>query len=132
MNIAYLIIAGAMLGISVGIVFITLGKVVGISGISKGLLQKVESWRIAFLVGIIGSGILFQILFPQNFDTPKTGSFALILGGLFVGFGTSLCNGCTCGHGICGNARFSQRSMIATLIFIATGAFTVWMRGGVQ
>ncbi len=130
MDIIPLVIAGAMLGLSVGIIFITLGKVAGISGIAAGVFSpERETWKFAFLAGLISSGALLYFLYPASFTVPAVGPLGLIIGGVLVGFGTRIGNGCTCGHGICGNARFSKRSILATLTFIATGAITVFIGG---
>ncbi len=130
MNILTLIIAGAMLGVSVGLVFITVGKVAGISSIANGALARnPQQWKLAFLLGLVACGGLLFAFFPSSFSQPDLSNSGLIIGGLLVGFGTRISNGCTAGHGICGNARFSKRSILATLTFITTGALTVFVGG---
>lgn len=83
-------------------------------------------WRLTFLAGLLMGPLLVGFFKPDllRADFPVTGPL-LILGGICVGIGTQLGNGCTSGHGVCGNARLSMRSLIATLTFMATGIITV-------
>jgi uncharacterized membrane protein YedE/YeeE len=107
------------------------GKIAGISGIAGGLVSPTTGdilWRAFFLLGLVTGGLLFMVVAPQVFTigiTRSTG--ALVLAGLFVGFGTRLGNGCTSGHGVCGISRFSARSIVATLTFMITGSVTVYI-----
>lgn len=117
---------GLLIGVSVWLMLAGLGRVTGISGIAATALTapKGSLWRYAFLVGLIGGGLLFVRLF----DTASTGVAStpwLIVAGLLVGFGTVLGGGCTSGHGVCGLGRRSPRSLIATLAFMAAGMVAV-------
>lgn len=122
---------GALLGLSAALLMLFSGKIAGISGIIAGLLnpQKHEfSWRVAFLIGMISS---FLIAAPLGFMLPDITGESIILvslAGLLVGFGTRLGNGCTSGHGIIGMGRFSKRSIFATLAFMGSAFFMVFVR----
>ncbi|HEY2743695.1 MAG TPA: YeeE/YedE thiosulfate transporter family protein, partial [Polyangia bacterium] len=72
-------------------------------------------------------GTLVAALHPAAFDLPHGGSATLLVGGLCVGFGTRLGNGCTSGHGLCGVSRLSPRSIAATIVFMAVGMLTVFV-----
>lgn len=105
------------------------GRVLGISGIVKGVLDgQAEAWRTAFVTGLlVGSAALTKLL-PSAFEAmPVSYTFArAVVSGLLVGFGTAMGNGCTSGHGICGNSRLSVRSAAATLAFMASGALAAY------
>jgi len=103
------------------------GKVLGISGAVKGLVVGDRAlWRYSFIAGLIAGGFALVNYFPSAFDPASTLAALplsrIITAGFLVGSGTFLGNGCTSGHGICGNARFSLRSLTATLTFMAFGA----------
>lgn len=122
-------LGGALLGISVvGYLYIN-GKIAGISGMigqiihPEGLLQKPAFW---FLLGIVVIPFIYG-LFIQPEIVLNASIWELIIAGLLVGFGTRLGSGCTSGHGICGISRLSKRSLIATGIFMLTGAITVFV-----
>jgi uncharacterized membrane protein YedE/YeeE len=105
------------------------GRVAGISGIVGGLLPPHRGdldWRLAFLVGLLGGGLLLHatIGLPGTIPGSRT---VLIVGGLLVGFGTRLGNGCTSGHGVCGLGRASPRSLAAVLTFMSVGFLTVFL-----
>ena len=117
---------GLLIGVSAWLMLAGLGRVTGISGIAATALTapKESLWRYAFLVGLIGGGLLFVRLF----DTASAGVAStpwLMIAGLLVGFGTVLGGGCTSGHGVCGMGRRSPRSLIATLTFMAAGMAAV-------
>lgn len=132
-------IGGALIGASAVLLMASLGRIAGISGIAGGLATAQpsdRSWRVAFLIGLIGAPALMVLTRPELLRVEFTVSLPLIaLAGVIVGVGTTLGNGCTSGHGVCGNARLSGRSIVATLTFMATGiATTLVMRhviGGV-
>ena len=122
---------GILIGISATAMLLFDGKIAGISGILAGVLRPVKSdtsWRLFFVIGLLAGGIILRILLPRAFEFGSIRSTgALAIAGLLVGAGTRLGNGCTSGHGVCGVSRLSGRSIIATAIFMATGAATVYV-----
>jgi uncharacterized membrane protein YedE/YeeE len=122
-------LGGLVLGVAVSLLILFDGRIAGISGIlarSFGARGAELSWRLWFLGGLVGGGLLWRLAAPRVFGTPGTTSLGtLALGGLLVGVGTTLGNGCTSGHGLCGISRLSLRSIVATAIFVATGMLTV-------
>lgn len=118
-------------GVLIGLASVALlaldGRIAGVSGILGGLLNWPPDryWRLAFLAGLpLGAGIVAAVAggLPQVMQASPG---MLVVAGLLVGLGTRLGSGCTSGHGICGLARRSPRSLAATLTFIATGMLTV-------
>jgi hypothetical protein len=105
-------------------------RVVGVSGVVGGLLPPRSgdtAWRLAFLAGLLGGGVLAAIVAPGTLAFPLDRSLpTMAVSGLLVGYGTRLGNGCTSGHGVGGVARLSRRSLVATGIFMAAGAATVY------
>jgi uncharacterized membrane protein YedE/YeeE len=124
-------IGGILIGLSAAVMMAGNGRIAGISGIFRGAVFPKSGdflWRALFIAGLIGGGVaLFQFK-PEWFeiaDSAQRSMFVVAGAGLLVGFGTRLGNGCTSGHGVCGLARFSVRSLVATASFMATGAATV-------
>lgn len=130
-------IGGALIGLAAVVLMGSLGRIAGISGIVGGLADKKEAtnaphespgdkgWRLAFLAGLITIPAAIGLAQPDLLRS--TVSLPLILmgfAGLIVGIGVTLGNGCTSGHGVCGNARLSIRSLAATLTFMAVGVAT--------
>lgn len=115
---------GALIGIACALLFAFNGRISGICGMAFSLMATRFSnniWRILFLLSMIVGSLLFHGLTDTPFPVaPDTSLPWLITGGLLVGFGTSLGNGCTSGHGISGIARLSPRSIVATLTFMAS------------
>ena len=126
------LVGGGLIGVAAAILLLSHGRIAGISGILGGLLGGAKSgdaaWRLMFLIGLLGSGLIAGQLAPQVFRFELTRSTAaLIAAGLLVGFGTRMGGGCTSGHGVCGISRLSKRSVTATATFMATGAITVFL-----
>ncbi len=126
---------GGLIGLAAAILYTLNGRVLGASGIMASALEGVIhsrardglSWRLAFLVGVIIGPLIYMLMtgaLPQNDYIAKDGR--LIISGLIVGLGTGYGSGCTSGHGICGLARFSKRSLAAVLTFMATGFITTF------
>ncbi|MCW5696551.1 MAG: YeeE/YedE family protein [Bauldia sp.] len=130
-------IGGALIGLSAGLLWLANGRTAGISGIFGGVMPLRPgdlAWRLVFLVAlpigaIIGAGIGPAVLSEISDAPPQLGLSPLvaIAAGLLVGAGTRIGGGCTSGHGICGLARFSVRSLVAVLTFMATAIVTVYV-----
>ncbi len=121
---------GLLIGISAAAMLLFNGKIAGISGILAGILRPVKSdtlWRLWFVAGLLAGGLILRVILPQAFEFGIIRSTTtLAVAGLLVGVGTRLANGCTSGHGVCGVARLSARSILATAVFMATGAAIVY------
>ncbi|MEO7096449.1 MAG: YeeE/YedE thiosulfate transporter family protein, partial [Polyangiales bacterium] len=107
------------------------GRIAGISG-SLGRLFDGDGgrgFRVPFVLALIAVGALASLLAPHSFGAAVRSTPVLALAGVLVGVGTTLGNGCTSGHGVCGISRGSVRSIIATLVFMLTGAITVALVG---
>ena len=125
---------GVLIGLATVLLLVSNGRLAGVSGIlarslelEPGPMQLRDlGWRWAFLAGLVSVGLIASSLVPAVFEPGIERSLpALAVAGLLVGYGTQLGGGCTSGHGVCGNSRLAVRSMVATLVFIATGAVTV-------
>jgi uncharacterized protein len=125
------LIGGILIGLSAAALMFFNGRVAGISGIVAGVLMPrggEVSWRAFFLAGLFVGGLAMMFVTPSGFAfTIDRSLYALAAAGLLVGVGTQLGSGCTSGHGVCGLSRFSLRSLVATLTFMATGAATVFI-----
>jgi uncharacterized protein len=124
------LIGGAFIGLSAVMLLWLNGRIAGISGIFHGLYpprRKDFLWRLLFLLGLILGSQIYYCL-PQIHFTPRSHYpvYLLLLAGFLVGIGTKLSGGCTSGHGVCGIARLSRRSIIATIIFFIFGLLTVY------
>jgi uncharacterized protein len=122
-------IGGGLIGLSAVLLMLSTGRIAGISGIFGGLLDfrsEDKDWRIAFVAGLILApliaGWIGYAMAPPKLPASWT---VIIAAGLLVGFGTRLGGGCTSGHGICGVARLSVRSIAATVIFMLAAIVTV-------
>jgi uncharacterized membrane protein YedE/YeeE len=121
-------IGGTLIGLAVALLMLTTGRIAGISGIVDGLIGNAagKGWRAAFVAGLILAPLVARLV---GFTLPMPqmpASWVVIAGaGLLVGFGTRLGGGCTSGHGVCGMARSSPRSIVATLIFMGTAMVVV-------
>ena len=135
------LIGGVLIGLSAVWLMATLGRISGISGILSGLLLERpagdSAWRLAFLLGLISGPVILILLggglgnvsgSPNEVIGEPVGSVGLmLLAGLLVGVGTGIGNGCTSGHGVCGLARLSPRSLAATLTFLGSAMLTVFV-----
>jgi uncharacterized membrane protein YedE/YeeE len=126
------LIGGVLIGLAATLLLWLNGSIAGISGILNGALRGTRqdtSWRLLFLAGLIaGAGAWLWVAPPAYTFTPRQDYplGLIIAAGLLVGFGTRLGSGCTSGHGVCGIARLSPRSIAATLVFMAFGAAAVF------
>jgi uncharacterized membrane protein YedE/YeeE len=125
------LIGGALIGLSAVLLMLATGRIAGISGILAGCLAFAggdKAWRLAFLGGLIVSPLLgVAIGMPLVQPVMPSSWTVVIVAGLLVGFGTRLGGGCTSGHGVCGIARLSPRSIVATLIFMAVAMLVVFV-----
>ena len=128
------LMGGILIGIAATIIFFVNGRIMGISGILGNLIATKETdqkfWRIIFILGVLIGPLIFILLFKEIKSEMVANTTLLVISGFLVGLGTSLGNGCTSGHGICGLSRFSIRSIVATLVFVISGMITVYLING--
>jgi hypothetical protein len=124
------LVGGALIGLAAVLLMLLNGRIAGVSGILGGALALARErdcgWRVAFLAGLIAAPLLLGALGDPLPAPRMPASWAIVIaGGLLVGFGTRLGGGCTSGHGVCGIARLSPRSIAATCMFMATAMVVV-------
>jgi uncharacterized protein len=118
-------IGGALIGLSAVLLMLLTGRIAGISGILGDLADGDRAWRIAFLAGLIAAPLALGAA-GHGLKAPAMPGLAVVMvAGLLVGFGTRLGSGCTSGHGICGIARLSPRSLAATVTFVMVAMLVV-------
>ena len=130
MIITQSLIGGSVIGIAVSLLLLLNGKVLGVSGILGGLFNLPFSknyWRLFFVIGLLISPLIYNVFYPIPSVEITSNNLMIVMGGLLVGFGSRLGSGCTSGHGVCGVARLSVRSLIATTTFILFGVLTVYV-----
>jgi len=123
-------LGGVLIGLAATLLLWGTRQTAGISSIVAGLAQTTSGdrrWRVELVLGLLAGGLAVFWLWPAALGAPPRGTPWLVLSGLLVGFGARLGGGCTSGHGVCGVARLSKRSIVATLVFVATGMLTVWL-----
>ena len=124
-------IGGALIGLAAALLLALNGRIAGISGIVGGLLPPRAGdmgWRLLFVAGLALGALLLRIVGGEPLAAPAgTSTLLLALGGVLVGFGSRLGSGCTSGHGICGLARFSPRSLVAVATFMGSAMVTVFV-----
>jgi len=123
------LLGGVLIGVASAMLMLLNGRIAGITGIVSGVIANAvgdQPWRLAFIAGLIVAPIVSG-LFVHPLPQPQMpGSwFVIVAAGLLVGFGARHGGGCTSGHGVCGIARLSARSMVATTVFIATAILVV-------
>jgi uncharacterized membrane protein YedE/YeeE len=119
---------GALIGLAAAMLMLLTGRLAGVSGVLGGLVaaSSDRAWRIAFIAGLVAAAIVAPLFGAPSPAHPASSSLLLFaIAGLFVGFGSRMGNGCTSGHGVCGFARLSARSLIATLVFMGVAVATV-------
>jgi len=130
-NIIGGLIGGALIGIAAVMLLLFNGRIAGISGILGGVLSSgappERAWRVVFVVGLICGAAIYALATGGLTIQLQANVPILIIAGALVGFGTRLGSGCTSGHGICGMARRSPRSLAATATFMAFGVLTVYL-----
>ena len=124
-------LGGVLIGLAAVLLLLANGRIAGVSGIVGGLLARVRgdtAWRAAFVLGLWLGGLVYWAARGELFAVEIEATLPLMIGaGLLVGFGTRLGSGCTSGHGVCGIARFSKRSTVATVVFMTAGIATVFV-----
>lgn len=134
------LLGGLLIGTAAVWLLWSTGRIAGISGIAGRALNGLrggtrELWPWLFVIGLgVGGWLAYWIMGDRPaVSVSAEQSLLLLLGGLLVGFGTRLGSGCTSGHGVCGMARFSRRSLVATLVFLSVGIVTAtllqWLGG---
>lgn len=126
---------GLLIGLAAALFILFHGRIMGVSGIVGGLLRSSKgdrSWRLSFLAGLILAPLITKFAGFAPAIRIEQSMIWLVVAGVLVGFGTSLGSGCTSGHGVCGIARLSPRSIAATIIFMAFAMLTVWLMNKVQ
>lgn len=123
------LIGGMLIGAAAALFIFLNGRIAGISGILGGLLKPAKGdmlWRVAFLGGMLAAPLVYGLAaqLPEVRVDADIGT--LVAAGLLVGLGTRYGSGCTSGHGVCGIARLSPRSLVATAAFMAAGFATVY------
>lgn len=125
------IIGGMLIGASAVLLMLFHGRVAGMTGILAGLLPPLARdwvWRVAFVTGAVSAPVLYALAFGNavEISVPVTGPM-LAIGGVLVGAGVIYGNGCPSGHGVCGIARLSPRSIVATITFMLAAIVTVFV-----
>jgi len=121
------LLGGALIGVAASVLILGVGRILGASGLYASLvLHPNESWRLAWVAGLVASPFLARLFWALPSPVFPGTAATIAVAGLLVGFGTRLGSGCTSGHGVCGLARLSPRSAVATLIFMETGFLTVF------
>jgi uncharacterized membrane protein YedE/YeeE len=135
------VVGGLLIGLASAVLWLGNGRIAGISGIFGQLLPPARTivWRIVFLVSLVAAALVAALLLPGLGNAPQlvqvpAGSGLdtavwLAIAGLLTGLGTRIGNGCTSGHGICGLARFSKRSLVAVAVFFSVAIVTVTLTG---
>jgi hypothetical protein len=125
------LVGGVLIGVAATMLLLLNGRIAGVTGILGNIPTTMpgdRAWRFAFVLGLLVAGLLAKAVFPAAFDAaPSRSMVVMAVAGVLVGFGTRLGNGCTSGHGVCGIARLSKRSVVATTIFMTVAALTVFV-----
>jgi uncharacterized membrane protein YedE/YeeE len=120
---------GALIGLAAAMFVLFNGRIAGISGIVGGLLRPKAgdvSWRLAFVIGLLAAPVVYALYAQLPASEIAASDGLVVIAGLLVGIGTRYGAGCTSGHGVCGLSRFSARSVVATLTFMAVAFATVF------
>lgn len=123
---------GMLIGTAAVLLMLFLGRIAGATGILAGIFFPSNAsdwtWRVAMVAGMLGAPAVYHLLVsqPPSIEVPVSG-LSLAVGGVIVGVGVTLGSGCTSGHGVCGLARLSVRSLVAVLTFMAATGVTVYV-----
>ena len=121
---------GVLIGMAAAMFVLLNGRIAGISGVIGGLFKPVTgdvAWRAAFVIGLVGAPLIYRLFAALPLPRIDASFAALVLAGVLVGVGTRYGSGCTSGHGVCGLARLSPRSFVATGAFMGAGFATVFV-----
>ena len=125
------LLGGALIGLAATVLLVLNGRIAGISGIAAGVIRPARgdwAWRAVFVAGLIAGAAAYRFAGgPLQSLQFIPGTLAIVLAGFLVGFGARLGSGCTSGHGVCGLARLSKRSMAAVVVFTMTAMITVYL-----
>ncbi|MEK2687704.1 YeeE/YedE family protein [Bdellovibrio sp. GT3] len=124
-SIVMALVGGVIIGVATSLLLVLNGRVAGVSSILNGLLERSpyeSEWKWFFVFGMFFAGMVMNQFHPEYFSVDvNRSSLMIMIAGLLVGFGTLMGSGCTSGHGICGVARLSVRSIVATICFMIAG-----------
>ena len=129
-NILGGLLGGVLIGVAAVLLLLLNGRIAGVSGILGGIISGIAGehlWRLAFVVGLVAGAALYKLFHASLSLEFQASGPTLVVAGLLVGIGTRLGSGCTSGHGVCGLARRSPRSLVATMVFMAVAALTVYL-----
>ncbi|MGO3130586.1 MAG: YeeE/YedE family protein [Alcaligenes sp.] len=124
------LLGGSLIGLAASILVLFNGRVLGVSGLFSGTWSGAvgdKAWRWMALLGLAAAPWLYRLVGETVPVVQSPAWMGVIVAGLLVGFGTRLGSGCTSGHGVCGVSRLSPRSLVATLMFMASGFLTVFV-----
>jgi uncharacterized membrane protein YedE/YeeE len=126
------LVGGLVIGAASALLLASHGRVAGIStilGSSLHAMTEDRAWRVAFVAGLVVAGAVATVAAPGALGASPRSLPIVAIAGVLVGFGTRTGGGCTSGHGVCGIARLSRRSLVAVATFMLAGAATVWIAG---
>jgi uncharacterized membrane protein YedE/YeeE len=130
-NLVLGFLGGMLIGLATVLLLALNGRIAGVSGILSGAVTAPDrfdrSWRLLFILGLMAGAALYRVFSGALPVQIEAGMPTLVVAGLLVGFGTRLGSGCTSGHGVCGLARLSPRSLTATITFMLFGMLTVYL-----
>ncbi len=122
------LLGGVLIGLAASLLWVGIGRISGMTSVVSGLFAWRDSarhWALWFLAGLILATPVYLLAGGSTLIDMTDNQLLLVAGGLLVGFGTYIGNGCTSGHGVCGMGRLSVRSIVATVTFIVAGVITV-------
>lgn len=124
------LLGGLVIGMAAALLLLGRGQIAGISGIFGNLVvgrAGAGAWRLSFVLGLLAAPLLYGLVAAVPQAEIRLAPPAIVVAGLLVGLGTRMGSGCTSGHGVCGLGNLSQRSLLATMIFMAVAAVTVFV-----
>ncbi len=129
-------VGGALIGLAAIMLLFFNGRIAGMSGIIAGVLTPKSNdtlWRLVFVAGLLSGALLIRLMYPQAMAIEiDVSNAAVLLGGILVGIGTRVGNGCTSGHGVCGVGRLAPRGIVASSVFFLTAMATTYIVRHVQ